>query len=345
MRPCAPLLAVVLCALCVAASADQIVVDQGGAGDFTTIKDAFQAASDGDTITINPGTYKGDSNRNIVWGERNLFLQPGMPRRFPVIDLEGAHRFVSLTSGYTDTTSIITGLNIINGTAPDVPSGGGGAIYAYYASPRIIMCNFSGCNGQFGGAVKFLYSNGKVLYCNFTGNTADQGGALSASYGGDVVVEGCTFVENTAASGGGAMRFYDAVRAVRGCTLVRNGAPVGGGLALYVDSNPAIERCIIAFSTEGGAVYADSPPDTVFQCISYGNVGGDGLSRSRQEVLYVDPRFCGFYSDDFTLCENSPALPDNNVWGVQVGRYGQGCPPCDSPVADSTWGRIKSLYR
>ena len=86
-------------------------------------------------------------------------------------------------------------------------------------------------------------------------------------------------------------------------------------------------------------------PASLTQSIIYGNAGGDALAAGRDDVLNVDPRFCGFYSGDFTLCENSPALPDNNAWGVQVGRYGEGCPPCDSPVDDSTWGVIKALYR
>jgi hypothetical protein len=31
--------------------------------------------------------------------------------------------------------------------------------------------------------------------------------------------------------------------------------------------------------------------------------------------------------------------------GAEVGSLGQGCADCDTPVASTTWGAIKALYR
>jgi len=51
------ILAVAGLAVGAAAQADVWTVDQGGGGDFTTISAALGAASDGDTINVNAGTY------------------------------------------------------------------------------------------------------------------------------------------------------------------------------------------------------------------------------------------------------------------------------------------------
>jgi hypothetical protein len=51
-------------------------------------------------------------------------------------------------------------------------------------------------------------------------------------------------------------------------------------------------------------------------------------------------------NDDFTLCANSLCLPENNIDCDQlIGAYGEGCPPCDSPVESTSWGAIKAMYR
>jgi len=79
----------------------------------------------------------------------------------------------------------------------------------------------------------------------------------------------------------------------------------------------------------------------------YGNHEGDDLSFGAvSDTLCRDPRFCGMLSGDLTLCSNSWALPDNNGWSVQMGAHGDGgCGERDSPVEETTWGRVKGLYR
>ena len=48
---------------------------------------------------------------------------------------------------------------------------------------------------------------------------------------------------------------------------------------------------------------------------------------------------------DFTLCANSPCLPEYNGCNVLIGAYGEGCAECSSPVEDRSWGAIKAMYR
>ena len=63
------------------------------------------------------------------------------------------------------------------------------------------------------------------------------------------------------------------------------------------------------------------------------------------DCLYEDPLFCDIASNDYSLCTNSPCLPEGNPWGVTIGAHGEGCPSCNTPVESTSWGAIKALYR
>ena len=65
-----PLVALLLLSFACLASAAEWVVDPAGGADYTTIGAAVAAASPGDIITLNPGTYSGTNNYNITVNKR-----------------------------------------------------------------------------------------------------------------------------------------------------------------------------------------------------------------------------------------------------------------------------------
>ena len=256
----------------------------------------------------------------------------------------------------------------------------GGAVYTTEqhsaGETSISDCVFVDNEAEEGGAIAVTLQTAIVSGCEFSGNVADMGGAI---FVGEALTEmtDCLFAENRAHIWGGAACFidvqqlpgfkiysstFDSNRAHRGaavmmdhcrgltsgCTLFGNRAEDASIVATRA-SRADIERCIVSFAGEGPPVAVELQSAThSTNCTSFGNAGGDSLSgymMYEYDCLYEDPRFCNIASGDYSLCANSPCLPDNNSWTVAIGAHGQGCSTCSSPVEVTSWGAIKALYR
>jgi len=75
----------------------------------------------------------------------------------------------------------------------------------------------------------------------------------------------------------------------------------------------------------------------------FANAGGDSLCGIHWENLFVNPSLCAPERGDYHLQEGSPCLPDGNAWDELIGAYGAAC--SETVVRETSWGRIKSLYR
>ena len=116
----------------------------------------------------------------------------------------------------------------------------------------------------------------------------------------------------------------------------------GGTIHAKSGDGVAVSKSIIAFSTDGEGF--DISAGTVSRCVVYGNADGDTVSGHPNNV-YEDPLLCDIYSDNFSLCANSPCLADNNSWGELIGAYGQGCGDCDAVAEPVTWATVKQMFR
>jgi len=292
-----------------------IYVDVDGGGDYLTIQEGLDAANAGDTVYVQPGVYVGALNRGLTFGGRNIVLRSRWGRSSVIIDCQGEGRAFYLVDG-EDETALIEGFTVRNGT------GSGGAVRCVNACPTIVDCVFEDCGGSDWGGAVYLTN------------------PLTAS----PAIERCVFARNVAALSGGAVRLDYSEPTFRNCTFVANAAPEGGGICCGSLSYPSFENCIIAFSTQGAAITCTdgSVATTTHSCV-YGNAAGDSLCGVYWENIYEDPLICDPSAGAYGLHEDSPCIPTGNAWGELVGARQEECG--ESPVRQSSWGRIKAIFR
>ncbi len=362
---------VVALAIAVTAAATEIRVDHAGFGDYETIQEGINASVSGDTVWVAQGTYTGPLNREISFGGRNILLRAEDPNETRVNCLNEGRAFF-LNQGETSACTIrgftimngragVGGGMLLNGSSPTVTMcrfeynaaednswGGGGIACVYGASATITNVTFFENTGDYGGALFSAQgSSPTVTNCVFLDNVAEErGGGWYCEQPGRVTISGCTFAGNSVIAGcGGGMYLFEASPVISNVTFALNAASFGGGIWCW-NSSPTIVHTIIAFSEEGDALSCDgtSAPSTT-ECVVFGNDGGDDLCGTVGDTLHVDPRFCDMAAYRFILCSNSCCLPENNDWTADIGANGMGCGDCASPVEQTTWGRLKALYR
>jgi parallel beta-helix repeat protein len=274
---------------------------------------------------------------------------------------------------YTDSSPRIEQCVFVGNTAES----NGGGFMSYHSRPLLSNCEFVDNEAQWGGGAFFetpdaarladIYCHGNSAevgggglyfwYSNevtaervtLTGNTSGHGGAVYCD-SSHPTLSSCIFSGNGATTAGGGLYCGQSARPlVTNCTFSGNGAPLGGGIRCYY-SSPRVENTIIAFSSQGEALSCQSSNPTTEHCCVFGNAAGDTLCGAVMDNLYEDPLLCGFASDDWSLCANSPCLPSGNPWSEQIGALPEGCPDCGSTGAGQlaepvTWGKLKAMYR
>ncbi|MBD3348142.1 MAG: hypothetical protein GF400_02965 [Candidatus Eisenbacteria bacterium] len=193
-----------------------------------------------------------------------------------------------------------------------------------------------------------LYLTASLFEQNHAG---ERGGAMSCL--SVVEMEGCTLVDNHADLMGGALLLWtDPGSHVTSCTFSGNGAPTGGAVYLRDDfAVPEIRNTIIAFSTEGAAVYNEGPASVEPVCCNvYGNAGGDWAGPIAGQCgengnISEDPLFCMESSalSPWTLQSDSSCAPENSGECGVIGAWPVDCGT--SPSQATSWGRIKGLFR
>jgi hypothetical protein len=240
------------------------------------------------------------------------------------------------------------------------PTARGGAVHAVLpASVMFQDCAFAGNSSDYGGAISCSGGEGTLTIdgCTFEGNAASERGAsiyLGSTRETVPIISGCTF----GTTGGGATETvfcYGSSPSVTSCTFAQYGDPyaftcdtdVGDQWSGPWPARPSIDHTIIAFGYLMPIECFDleSAPQ-VTRSVLFGHSLSDTLYCSdHHDNLFVDPAFCGVAQGDFTLCADSPCLPENNPWGELIGAREAGCGACATAVDRSSWGRIKAIYR
>ncbi len=257
---------------------------------YPTIQAGIDAAVDGDTVIISPGTYEGDGNRDIDFKGKKITVRstdPNDPNTVAdtIIDCDGTetepHRGFYFHSGES-TNSVLSGLTITNGFARY-----GGGIYCDNSSPVIANCTI-------------------------TQNTASESGRQGMGGGiycknGNPVISNCTITNNLASHSGGGIYCEDSSSTITGCTVTANSAYsaeyydcMGGGIVLYNGGSTIItDSSITGNSTKplegggscdrsmGGGIYLGSGNLTVANSTissNMTNIGGGIYSQGKLDV-------------------------------------------------------------
>jgi predicted outer membrane repeat protein len=252
-----------------------IHVDQSG-GDFTTIGDGIQAAHEGDTLLIAPGTYSGPMNRGLDLHGVNIVIRSLEGPGTVTIDCEDQDRAFYLHT-WEDTTSVIDGLTIMRGLAEQ-----GGAIRCYRADVRLLNVTFSGNRAHtFGGAVCLEYSATIIRHGAFVENWAGSRGGAVSLYRSPAVLRDLGFKGNVGRMGGGALHISRSGPFIQDCRFYSNRAGYGGGGACGdLLGSPYFEGCLFHRNTapeSGGAFFMEGTTPICVACRFYENeadVGG-----------------------------------------------------------------------
>ncbi|MHC4154082.1 MAG: right-handed parallel beta-helix repeat-containing protein [Planctomycetota bacterium] len=324
---------------------------------YDSIQEAINAAQEGDTIKVLPGTYE----EKITFSNKAITVRSYDPDdervvAGTIIDADSTGTAVtfdgadSVLHGFTITGGNSThagGIACID-SSPTIrncviednyASNSGGAMRTFNSSPTLINCTFNGNSaGYEGGGIYNSYSSVTVKNCTFMNNSAgDYGGAMVNRSQSTVTASNSIFSGNNAGYCGGAMDNWMSDLTVTNCVFYDNEATLsGGGAMLTNDCSLEAENCVFSHNwaggSGGGAMYNSSATVSVTNCTLSNNSttanGGGIYSNSGSPVvtncILWGNSDAGGSGESAQICGGTPVVNYCCVQGWTTGLGGTG---------------------
>lgn len=371
-----------LVGLALTASAETLLVKSDGSGDYPTIQEAIDAASNGDLIQLENGTYTGPGNRDLSF--RGKALQVASASDDPmscIIDCEGSEaephrgflfesgeragsvlRGICITGGYTSGAwpeDAGGGICCRNSTSPSIEncilydnrSGNGAGICCDGgSSPALHSCVIKGNIAAFYGGGIYCYDGSSPAFqdCRISGNRAGYyGGGMRSANSSPEFAE-CTFNANMAVYGGAGLAFSgDTGSSIYRCTIAENLTDGDGGGIYCYHSSPQLEFTLIAENQSQGIFIYGSALPSLEACDIHGNEHGDwdGILADQlgsQGNICADPQFCLDQDEDCYFIQSDSPCANGPAPGEGIGAWAVGCQ--DFTAEEITWSELKGLH-
>ncbi len=271
--------AIILCSfmVCTAVSAD-LTINPAGTGDHPTIQAGIDAATAGETVWLEDGTYSGTGNRNINFTGKaitvcSLSNEPGIC----IVDCGTSTRGVLFESGETQ-ASVLKGITVRNGSAG---FNAGGGILCDGSSPLIENCVVTSSSALYGGGIGCSGGAAVIDGCVITGNSGSwYCGGIGFTGGSAAEIRNSTISNNNGNGGGGGIACQTSSPSIIDCLITGNTADAGAGIMCYENASPSITRCTVTGNTavnDGGGLQGyDTAHPVIIDSTFSGNMADTG---------------------------------------------------------------------
>ncbi len=255
---------IVSCILTIGSAAAATVIHVPA--DQPTIQAAINAAVNGDTVLVAPGTY----NENINFFGKAVVVKGSGASKLTTIDGGKVAPVVTFSSGET-LNSVLNGFTLQNGTSTFTSQYSGGGIFIGGASPTIknnIIQNNTACSAGAGIAVYFgspLIQGNIIRNNSQSGCSGGDGGGIEVDGASSAQIIGNTIQNNSWGSFGGGISLFAA-----GSALIKNNLIIGNVSGVYgaaiamvnnVSGTVIVQNLITGNSSPDDAgIYWSNPP-------------------------------------------------------------------------------------
>ena len=289
----------------------------------------MDAAMDGDTVLVSPGTYEGPGNINLNPRGVSLVIRSVAGPESTIIRLRSASSTVS--TGFSVRSGETQPMEIQGFTLSDGEDHSAVAIVCVASRLLVQDCRIV---GSVGAALDFQSSNVAVVRCSIRQMASSM--APIDVRGGTVRFDQCVMNDNYSLQEGGALRIEAASVVLSRCEIMENWcgsepSGAGGALRLY-HSSVSLDHCLIARNRAaylGGAICADDTALSINYSTISENHGGDfggaieawNVSLTMENSIMTANAPDDIHADSGVLWFSRSAVDTTSIRGHAAFRY------------------------